>query len=88
MQVDEATPPAEFLAPSPPPPSAPARHTCIVSRLTSRECGNIKVAMRSLIAAFIGGAPDMLDDEEEDEGPMVRRCFPRQHTAFQLTSAP
>lgn len=63
MDVDDETLPSAELV-------SKQRQSCIVSRLTSRECGNIKMAMRSVISGFIGGAPDV-DDEDEDEGPLV-----------------
>jgi hypothetical protein len=78
MDVDDRTPPPEMPAPKPPSQTTSARHACIVSRLTSRECGNIKNAMRSLIAGFIGNAPEMLDDDDDDEdGPAVSAAAPK-----------
>ncbi|ORY59430.1 origin recognition complex subunit 3 N-terminus-domain-containing protein [Leucosporidium creatinivorum] len=71
MDLDDRTPPPEMPAPKAPSGSSSARHPCIVSRLTSRECGNIKNAMRSLIAGFIGNAPEMLDDDEDEDGPAI-----------------
>jgi hypothetical protein len=51
------------------------RHPCIVSRITSRDCTNIKSAMRTLIAGFIGSGSASGDNEyydDEEEGGMVR----------------
>lgn len=39
----------------------------IVSRLTSRECSNIKNALRSLIAGFVGSDADLEADDDDDE---------------------
>ncbi|GAA5910943.1 uncharacterized protein JCM6883_000651 [Sporobolomyces salmoneus] len=40
----------------------------LVSRLTSRECSNIKNALRSLIAGFVGSDAELeLDDEDEED---------------------
>ncbi|GAA6029372.1 hypothetical protein JCM8097_003642 [Rhodosporidiobolus ruineniae] len=41
---------------------------CLVSRVSSRDCSNIKNALRSVIGGFIGGAANVeLDEEDEDE---------------------
>ncbi|KWU46587.1 hypothetical protein RHOSPDRAFT_15117 [Rhodotorula sp. JG-1b] len=59
---------------------AASSRPCLVSRLTSRDCSNIKNALRSLIGGFIGSDLDVeLEyDEDEDEevfttGPATRR---------------
>ncbi|GAA5845942.1 hypothetical protein JCM5353_008175 [Sporobolomyces roseus] len=51
------------------------RKPTIVSRLTSRECSNIKNALRSLIAGFVGSDADLEldDDEEEDEAVFAQQ---------------
>ncbi|GAA5978195.1 hypothetical protein JCM10908_004267 [Rhodotorula pacifica] len=53
---------------------------CLVSRLASRDCSNIKNALRSLISGFIGSDLDVdLDDEDDEEedvfstGPATRK---------------
>ncbi|GJN88670.1 hypothetical protein Rhopal_001636-T1 [Rhodotorula paludigena] len=44
------------------------RKPCLVSRLTSRDCSNIKNALRSLIGGFIGSDIDLEAEEDgEDE---------------------
>ncbi|KAL8293081.1 hypothetical protein RQP46_000775 [Phenoliferia psychrophenolica] len=53
--------------------SEEGRDPCIVSRFTSRECSNIKSAMRALISGFVGSAaPDVEDDQdgEDEAGPV------------------
>ncbi|GAA6023827.1 hypothetical protein JCM10207_005386 [Rhodosporidiobolus poonsookiae] len=51
---------------------APAQDThtrpCLVSRLSSRDCSNIKNALRSLIGGFVGSAANVeLEEDDEDE---------------------
>ncbi|GAA5881279.1 hypothetical protein JCM3774_000950 [Rhodotorula dairenensis] len=53
---------------------------CLVSRLTSRDCSNIKNALRTLIGGFIGSDIDVeLDDDDDEEeeilstGPATRK---------------
>ncbi|GAA5938683.1 hypothetical protein JCM3775_001959, partial [Rhodotorula graminis] len=67
----------QLTSPAPrPPPAAdanddpsPADHPrpCIVSRLASRDCSNIKNALRSLIGGFVGSDVEMEADDEDDE---------------------
>ncbi|POY76587.1 hypothetical protein BMF94_0176 [Rhodotorula taiwanensis] len=49
--------------------SAPtAVRPCLISRLASRDCSNIKNALRSLIGGFIGSSLDVdLEDEDDEE---------------------
>ena len=53
--------------------------------MTSRDCSNIKNALRSLIGGFIGSDLDveLEDDEDEDEEVFVRPVtrFRRSSTA-------
>lgn len=64
---------------------AASSRPCLVSRLTSRDCSNIKNALRSLIGGFIGSDLDveLEDDEDEDEEVFVRPVtrFRRSSTA-------
>ncbi|GAA5837528.1 hypothetical protein JCM9279_006781 [Rhodotorula babjevae] len=49
--------------------------SCIVSRVASRDCSNIKNALRSLIGGFVGSDVEMeADDEDEDDE--VSGCAP------------
>lgn len=68
---------------SEPEPNDDSRRRCrqpsLVSRLTSRDCPNIKTALRSIIAGFIGAAAgsratmgfDDDDDDENEGGPKI-----------------
>lgn len=51
------------------------RDPCIVSRITSRECANIKSAMRAVIAGFVGSAPDVEDNGDGDEDQVSYRDY-------------
>ncbi|BGP18746.1 Origin recognition complex subunit 3, partial [Rhodosporidiobolus nylandii] len=46
-----------------------AQAPCIVSRVSSRDCSNIKNALRSVIGGFVGSAAnvEIEDDDEEEE---------------------
>ncbi|GAA5932677.1 uncharacterized protein JCM15063_002175 [Sporobolomyces koalae] len=47
---------------------------CLVSRLTSRECSNIKNALKSLIAGFVGSDVELeLDDDDDDDTDLRAR---------------
>lgn len=48
-------------------PKEGEREPCVVSRITSRECGNVKSAMRAVIAGFVGSAFEGEDEGEGDE---------------------
>ena len=47
------------------------RTPCRVSRISSRSCGNVKAAMRSIINGFVGTGESFDDDGEDDEGELV-----------------
>ncbi|GAA5975281.1 hypothetical protein JCM21900_003849 [Sporobolomyces salmonicolor] len=58
---------ARPVNPSPSSAALPPK-PCIVSRLTSRDFSNIKNALRSLIAGFVGSDVEIeMDEEDEDE---------------------
>ncbi|BGP37813.1 Origin recognition complex subunit 3 [Rhodotorula kratochvilovae] len=51
---------------------APPHRSCIVSRLASRDCSNIKNALRCLIGGFVGSDIEIeADDEDEDDEVLV-----------------
>ncbi|GAA5894668.1 hypothetical protein JCM6882_006652 [Rhodosporidiobolus microsporus] len=64
-----------------PPPASPSTADgdastpapCIVSRLSSRDCSNIKNALRSLIGGFVSSRAnvEVVDEDEEDEEEMI-----------------
>ncbi|GAA5822740.1 hypothetical protein JCM11251_004361 [Rhodosporidiobolus azoricus] len=59
-----------LLSTANPTSSTSASEPCIVSRLSSRDCSNIKNALRSLIGGFVGSRANVEvvdEDEEEDE---------------------
>lgn len=46
---------------------ATQQRPCLVSRLASRDCSNIKNALRSLIGGFVGSDIEIDGDDEGDE---------------------
>ena len=62
---------------------AASSRPCLVSRLTSRDCSNIKNALRSLIGGFIGSDLDVELEYDEDEDEEV---FVRHFTIFRRES--
>ncbi|GAA6050059.1 hypothetical protein JCM3770_001349 [Rhodotorula araucariae] len=46
---------------------SPSHRPCIVARLASRDCSNIKNALRSLIGGFVGSDVEIEADDEDDE---------------------
>lgn len=58
--------------------AAASSRPCLVSRLTSRDCSNIKNALRSLIGGFIGSDLDVeLEDDEDEDGEVLVRLVIR-----------
>ncbi|GAA5904649.1 hypothetical protein JCM8208_004840 [Rhodotorula glutinis] len=66
-------PPAAADADADPSPRSEAdlARPCLVSRLASRDCSNIKNALRSLIGGLVGSDVEIEADDEDDEDEVV-----------------